>query len=63
MIGFMESKRIVVAAAFQGYGGSYCTHAGYVAAQMALTGEVHPDVPEDIFSPTRFKTIRLRSKY
>ncbi len=59
VIGFLPSKEaphqnIIIAAAFQGYGGSFCTQAGYVAAQMALTGETPPDVPEDFFSPARF---------
>lgn len=53
MVGFLE-KNIIIAAAFQGFGGSFCTQAGYVAAQMALTGEVHPSAPEEIFSPKRF---------
>jgi glycine/D-amino acid oxidase-like deaminating enzyme len=53
VVGFLE-KNIIIAAAFQGFGGSFCTQAGYVAAQMALTGEVHPSAPEEIFSPKRF---------
>ena len=56
VIGFLRSKNIVIAAAFQGYGGSYCTEAGYVAAQMALTGKVHQEVPKELFSPERFLT-------
>ncbi len=61
LIGFYHSPEhpkhqdIVVAAAFQGYGGSFCTQAGYVAAQMALSGQVHADVPEEVFSPLRFR--------
>jgi hypothetical protein len=50
----MRNKNIIIAAAFQGYGGSFCVQAGYVAERMAATGEVHPDVPEEIFSPNRF---------
>jgi glycine/D-amino acid oxidase-like deaminating enzyme len=53
-IGFL-SDDIIIAAGFQGYGGSFCIEAGYVAAQMSLTGETHPEVPEAIFSPKRFK--------
>lgn len=53
VIGCLE-KNIIIAAAFQGFGGSFCTQAGYVAARMALTGEVHPSAPEEIFSPKRF---------
>ena len=50
----VAKKNIVVAAGFQGYGGSYCIQAGYVAAEMAVTGETHEDVPEFLFSPKRF---------
>ncbi len=53
MIGRL-SKNVIIAAAFQGYGGSYCIQAGYVAARMASTGRSHPDVPARIFSPRRF---------
>ena len=53
IIGFFN-KNVIISAAFQGYGGSFCTQAGYVAAEMALTGKVHPDAPEDVFSPKRF---------
>lgn len=60
MIGFYHPKgaktqnNIVVAAAFQGYGGSFCMQAGYVAAEMAQSGTTHPDTPEHMFSPHRF---------
>lgn len=53
VIGFGDSKNLVFAVAFQGYGGSYCIHAGYVAAEMALTGVEHPDAPSKMFSPNR----------
>jgi len=61
LIGFFHPKNtpsnhdnnIIVAAGFQGYGGSFCFHAGYVASEMALSGKVHADVPEDVFSPER----------
>lgn len=52
----VKSNNIVVAAGFQGYGGSFCVHAGYVASQMTLSGKVHPDVPEEVFSPERYYT-------
>jgi hypothetical protein len=45
---------VILAAAFQGFGGSFCTYAGFVAANMALTGREHPDAPPEIFSPNRF---------
>jgi len=45
---------IVIAAAFQGFGGSFCVHAGYVASHMVMHGVVHPDVPMEMFSPNRF---------
>lgn len=48
-------KNILIAASFQGYGGSYCVQAGYVVASMALSGKTHPDVPEEMFSPKRFQ--------
>lgn len=62
VIGFYHSKKkpdkairnVVISAGFQGYGGSYCIHAGYVAVRMAITGTAHPDAPEEMFSPKRF---------
>ena len=53
--GAKKQNNIVVAAAFQGYGGSFCMQAGYVAAEMAKSGLPHPDVPENMFSPHRFR--------
>jgi glycine/D-amino acid oxidase-like deaminating enzyme/CRP-like cAMP-binding protein len=53
VIGFLRPG-LIVAAAFNGYGGSYTTAAGQAAASMALTGEVPDWVPEDVFSPRRF---------
>jgi len=45
---------IVIAAGFNGYGGSYCCASGQAAAIMALTG-VPPDwLPQDVLSPNRF---------
>jgi glycine/D-amino acid oxidase-like deaminating enzyme len=69
MIGFLDASRptkqarvprtefprtVVIAAGYQGYGGSFCAAAGLVAASMALTGEEHPSTPVAIFSPNRF---------
>ncbi len=48
------NKSVVVAAGFNGYGGSFCVEAGYTAAQMALKGERLRGVPEDMFSLQRF---------
>jgi glycine/D-amino acid oxidase-like deaminating enzyme/CRP-like cAMP-binding protein len=52
-IGFLRPG-VIVAAGFNGYGGSYTTAAGHAAASMALTGKTPDWVPEDIFSPRRF---------
>lgn len=51
-IGFLRPG-IVIAAGYNGYGGSYTTAAGLAAAQMASTGAVPDWVPEDVFSPRR----------
>ncbi len=51
-IGFL-SEDVIIAAGFQGYGGSFCIEAGYNAAQMALTGETPAEVPAELFSPKR----------
>jgi glycine/D-amino acid oxidase-like deaminating enzyme len=51
-IGFLRPG-IIVAAGFNGYGGSYTTAAGYAAAEMALTGRTPEWVPGDVFSPRR----------
>lgn len=53
-IGFYEPG-IIVAAGYNGYGGSYATAAGHAAAQMALTGRTPDWVPYEIFSPHRFR--------
>ncbi len=52
-IGFL-TEDVIIAAGFQGYGGSFCIEAGYMAAQMALTGRTPAEVPEELFSPKRF---------
>jgi glycine/D-amino acid oxidase-like deaminating enzyme len=51
-IGFLRPG-VIVAAGYNGYGGSYTTAAGKAAAEMAVTGSVPEWVPEDIFSPRR----------
>jgi glycine/D-amino acid oxidase-like deaminating enzyme/CRP-like cAMP-binding protein len=52
-IGFLRPG-VIVAAGFNGYGGTYTTAAGQAAAIMALTGSPPEWVPEDVFSPRRF---------
>ena len=54
-IGFLRPG-IIVAAGYNGYGGSYTTAAGLAAAQMAITGSAPDWVPEDVFSPRRLTT-------
>lgn len=44
---------IIVAAGYNGYGGSYTTAAGLAAAQIARTGCAPEWLPEDVFSPRR----------
>jgi glycine/D-amino acid oxidase-like deaminating enzyme/CRP-like cAMP-binding protein len=51
-IGFLKPS-IIVAAGFNGYGGSYCVAAGQAAAEMAISGAVPDWLPEDVFSPRR----------
>ncbi len=51
-IGFLRPG-VVIAAGYNGYGGSYTTAAGLAAAKMALTGCTPDWVPEDVFSPRR----------
>lgn len=51
-IGFLRPG-VVVAAGFNGYGGSYTTAAGQAAAIMSLTGRAPEWVPDDVFSPRR----------
>jgi hypothetical protein len=46
--------RVILAAGFNGYGGSYTTAAGQASAEMALTGESPDWTPQDVFSPRRF---------
>ena len=47
---------IIVAAGYNGYGGSYTTAAGLAAAEMATSGRVPEWVPADVFSPMRLTT-------
>jgi glycine/D-amino acid oxidase-like deaminating enzyme len=51
-IGFLRPG-LIVAAGYNGYGGSYTTAAGVAAAEMAVSGRVPDWAPEDIFSPRR----------
>jgi len=51
-VGFLRPG-LVVAAGYNGYGGSYTTAAGHAAAEMAMTDVVPEWLPEEIFSPRR----------
>src|SRR5262249_13877560 len=51
-IGFLRPG-LVIAAGYNGYGGSYATAAGQAAAEMAITDAVPDALPEEIFSPLR----------
>jgi glycine/D-amino acid oxidase-like deaminating enzyme len=51
-MGFLKPG-IIVAAGFNGYGGSYCVAAGQAAADMAISGAAPDWLPEDVFSPQR----------
>jgi hypothetical protein len=44
----------VIAAGYNGYGGSYANAAGNLAAEMATTNLVPDLIPDEIFSPRRF---------
>ena len=54
-IGFLRPG-LVIAAGYNGYGGSYTTAAGHAAADMATTNVVPDWLPEEIFSPRRLLT-------
>jgi glycine/D-amino acid oxidase-like deaminating enzyme len=54
-IGFLRPG-VIVAAGYNGYGGSYTTAAGLAVAQMAVTGSAPDWVPADVFSPHRLTT-------
>jgi CRP-like cAMP-binding protein len=47
---------VIIAAGYNGYGGSYTTAAGFAAADMATTGRTPDWVPADMFSPLRLTT-------
>ena len=49
-------KNRIIAAGYNGYGGSFTTAAGLAAARMALTSSTPDWVPEDVFSPRRLLT-------
>jgi hypothetical protein len=51
-VGFLRPG-IVIAAGYNGYGGTYATAAGSAAAEMVLTDSIPEWVPEAIFSPRR----------
>jgi glycine/D-amino acid oxidase-like deaminating enzyme len=51
-IGLLPSG-VVVAAGFNGYGGSYTTAAGEAAAAFAVTGEAPPWLAAEVFTPRR----------
>lgn len=55
VVGFLRPG-IVIAAGFNGYGGSYCCISGQVAATMALSGKMPDWLPEDVLSPKRLLT-------
>jgi glycine/D-amino acid oxidase-like deaminating enzyme len=52
-VGFVRPG-VVLAAGFNGYGGSYATAAGQASAEMALTDKSPDWTPQDVFSPRRF---------
>ncbi len=54
-IGFLRPG-VIIAAGFNGYGGSYTTAAGLAAAEMARTNQPVEWVPDDVFSPRRLMT-------
>jgi glycine/D-amino acid oxidase-like deaminating enzyme/CRP-like cAMP-binding protein len=55
VVGFLRPG-IVIAGAFNGYGGSYCCLFGQVAATMAVSGQGPEWLPDDVFSPKRLLT-------
>ncbi len=50
---------VVVAAGFNGYGGSYTTAAGEAAAALAVDGRPPPWLDQEVFTPTRLVVARL----
>ncbi|MGZ5898045.1 MAG: NAD(P)/FAD-dependent oxidoreductase, partial [Xanthobacteraceae bacterium] len=51
-IGFLRPG-IIIAAGYNGYGGTYATAAGKAAAEMSITNATPEYLPEEIFSPRR----------
>jgi glycine/D-amino acid oxidase-like deaminating enzyme len=61
VIGFLQrneldSNRIIIAQACNGYGGTQAIEAGLVAAKMAISGETPPEASPEMISPNRFLT-------
>jgi hypothetical protein len=56
-VGFVRPG-VILAAGFNGYGGTYTTAAGQASAEMALTDEPPDWTPPDVFSPRRFLSKR-----
>jgi glycine/D-amino acid oxidase-like deaminating enzyme len=52
-VGFVRPG-VILAAGFNGYGGSYTTAAGQASAEMAFTDQSPDWTPQDVFSPRRF---------
>jgi len=52
VVGFLRPG-IIVAAGYNGYGGSYTCASGQAAAMMALRGQPPEWLPQDVFSPKR----------
>jgi glycine/D-amino acid oxidase-like deaminating enzyme/CRP-like cAMP-binding protein len=55
VVGFLRPG-LIVAAGYNGYGGSYTVAAGQAAASAAQTGEIPEWLPQDVFSPQRLTT-------
>ncbi len=51
-VGFLRDG-LIIAAGFNGYGGSYCTEVGALCAEMVASGKTPDALPEDIFGPKR----------
>lgn len=53
IISFYKNKNIIIAAGFQGFGGSFCVETGYVVSKMIETEEYQNEAPENIFGINR----------
>jgi glycine/D-amino acid oxidase-like deaminating enzyme len=53
---------VVVAAGFNGYGGSYTTAAGEAAAALAVSGQPPSWLAADVFTPTRLRRTATRAR-